>query len=108
MSLDAHALSFCGQEIAEDVGAMSGACAAVLHAWNVFHIVVVDSWGVFLEWKEGLDFIQVFHLLELFLVRVNLLLEVLNSLSNTLGNFEIMLNFFHGCSRLCLNHSILG
>ena len=75
---------------------MAGACAAVLHRGNVFHVVVVDCWGVFFKWQLVLDFVEIGYLLELLLVRVNLLFEILNSLSHALSNFQVVLHLFHG------------
>jgi hypothetical protein len=96
--LQGHTLSIGGQEVAQDVRTVTSASAAILNAWNVFHVVVVNLWGVFLEGEERFDLIDVLHLLELLLIAVNLLFEVLNSLCHTLGYLEIMLHLLHGCS----------
>lgn len=87
---------------------MASSCAAILDAWNIFDVVMVDLRGVFFEWQLVLYFIQVLNLLELFLVRVNLLFQVFNSLSHTLCDLKIMLDFFHRCSRFSLNDSIFS
>lgn len=106
--LNCHAFGLGSKEAAIDVGAVSGTRAAILDRGNVLDVVVVDLGSVLLEGEQWLDFVYVFYLLKLLLVAIDLLLEVLHSLGDTLSDLEVVGYLFHGGSGPRLDNGVLG
>jgi len=90
-----HALSVRFEETAQDVEAMSCSGAAVLDGWYPANIWVTSLLLFFLERKVLIQFCNISNFLQLIRVTLNLLLQVLDTLGNTLGNLQVVLNLFH-------------
>lgn len=104
---DVHTLGTCFKETAENVGAMSCSGATVLHGRYPAHVRMTHLLLLLLEWQVLVKLRHICDLLKLIRITLHLLLQVLHSLRNTLGDLEIMLHLLHGSTDLGLFQGVL-
>ena len=103
-----HTLSLGGDQVAEQVSAMSLTGTAVHDGRNMADVLMFALRLVLLERQNLVKLSWVGNLLQLPLIALHLLLEILNSLRDRLSNLQVVLHALHGCSRLGLLDGILS
>ena len=103
-----HALSLGGDQVSKQVGAVTLARAAIHDTRDVADTLVLNLRLILLERKDLVELGRVRDLLKLPRITGNLLLKVLDTLRNRLGNQQVVLNALHGSTRLRLLNGILG
>ena len=81
-----HIWRLSTNQLPKNIWTMSAACAAILNRRNMFHINMLILGCVFFKWQYLVQLFRILDRLELFLIRLNLLFQIFNSLSNGFSN----------------------